>query len=941
VLLGLAIGCGTLESRTLQPQNMQGEEEAGQSGRGGSGNGGGRGGGRGGSNPSSGNSSDSAGIGGDDAVCGDGVRQGSEQCDDGNLDSGDGCDSDCQIETTQPTCGNGVVEGDEECDDGNLQPGDGCDATCKKETCGDGRVEAGEECDPPKAGSCTANCKNVRPNCGNGKVDPGEQCDDGNDVAGDGCTDCVLDCGDKKIDASAGEQCEPAYSDHCSSTCQWLPTCGDGMVQTQVGEQCDPSNGVTCVDCKLVTPQGCSGDAGCGGAGNECTPDSDGGPVQNGNFDTTSTGWTNASPGLTATVVNDGSPAPMALELALASSTVYAEAGITQCVAIPAGTKYELQARYLIPAGGPSGVGAAVLGFVYKGTQCSGTSLKTVHGPQGTVQNAWTPYSFQVDTTDVSDATTLRLLLRLDIVRPPNVDGAKVRWDSVTLVDPGPHCGDCIVQLGEQCDDGNHTSGDGCSADCRIEACGDGIQEAGEECDDGNTTFGAGDKCTPACRNADACDTCSETSCQSQLDACFGLTGTAQAGPRAGTARSTLCDELRQCVRNSSCDLVTRTTEGVKGAYQENCYCGTSGDSCFDPGGDPNGSCRAQVEAALETTDPKLILERFDGTNAKYPIFAAVKTVIGCEDAACTQCKRDPTCGDGLIEDRNFNYTFTINRQEVPCADDLTATGHGCSFEECDLGQANGPDNPKCDANCFIVACGNNVVQYGEECDDGNHVSGDGCSADCKAEFTCGNHVVEPPYEDCDPDPQSPQGQGMGADCTPDQAKNDPSSCACDKNCKFVVCGDGVRQSPWEDCDPPNGTTCGTDCKLLDQGPCMKCINEDPEYGPLQATYCTPDTACLTVELCIIAANCFNPLPSYCYCGTTDTATCKQASFQPTGPCRDVIAAGSGSDHPDNETILNRWVDTNYSAGLAYNMLNYSIVSGKRCADACTPQASP
>ncbi len=47
-------------------------------------------------------------------------------------------------------------------------------------------------------------------------------------------------------------------------------------------------------------------------------------------------------------------------------------------------------------------------------------------------------------------------------------------------------CGDGIVMRGEACDDGNTSSCDGCSADCRsTERCGNGLVECAEQCDDG------------------------------------------------------------------------------------------------------------------------------------------------------------------------------------------------------------------------------------------------------------------------------------------------------------------------------------------------------------------------------------------------------------------------------------------------------------------------
>jgi cysteine-rich repeat protein len=62
-------------------------------------------------------------------ICGNGVLEGIEECDDGNTMSGDGCDANC----TRTRCGNGIVTAGEQCDDGNTIPGDGCSALCRVE----------------------------------------------------------------------------------------------------------------------------------------------------------------------------------------------------------------------------------------------------------------------------------------------------------------------------------------------------------------------------------------------------------------------------------------------------------------------------------------------------------------------------------------------------------------------------------------------------------------------------------------------------------------------------------------------------------------------------------------------------------------------------------------------------------------------------------------
>ncbi len=216
-------------------------------------------------------------------TCGDGVIERSEQCDDGNTTSGDGCSRICQIEANwdcptegQPckyvgNCGSGVLTSNKVCDDGNTVSGDGCSSDCKTvETgyicrvpgkpcstrCGDGILKGFETCDDGNTNSgdgCSATCK-IEPGfdcagspstcnptvCGNGKKEAGETCDDGNTLPYDGC--------------SSNCQSEPKCGTDTSAVGACKSTCGDGILWRGI-EDCDDGNvadGDGCShDCKI------------------------------------------------------------------------------------------------------------------------------------------------------------------------------------------------------------------------------------------------------------------------------------------------------------------------------------------------------------------------------------------------------------------------------------------------------------------------------------------------------------------------------------------------------------------------------------------------------------------------------------------------------------------------------------------------------------------
>lgn len=130
---------------------------------------------------------------------------------------------------------------------------------------------------------------------------------------------------------------------------------------------------------------------------------------------------------------------------------------------------------------------------------------------------------------------------------------------------------------------------------------------------------------------------------------------------------------------------------------------------------------------------------RAGGTLTVVRWIIVVVFVGGCVSTDTTRCEKGERCP---MNTECVTITYASGEIEPTCvrADQRTACGTLLDGMHCMFGTTAGTCHEQV---CFANECGNRLVGGVEACDDGNQLAGDGCSATCESNESCGNGVID------------------------------------------------------------------------------------------------------------------------------------------------------------------------------------------------------
>ncbi len=410
-------------------------------------------------------------------------------------------------------------------------------------------------------------------------------------------------------------------------------------------------------------------------------------------------------------------------------------------------------------------------------------------------------------------------------------------------------CGNLILELGEECDDGNTTAGDGCGPTCKIElapACGNGILEGAEQCDNGGANSDtAPDACRLNCTNPICGDSIVDILAGEQCDDGNSIPGDGCSACKTESSPGPVCGDGiidppgEQCddgntVASDGCNATCQSevapsfcgdgiVQGPGSTNPEECDDGntTAGDGC-------NATCHLEVcgDGIINNNGSE---QCDDGNTAAGD---------GCSTICQTETPPTPVCGNGILEageqcdDGNAVDTDACNNScHIPFAPPICGNGLHESGEACDDGNTN--PNDDCTNACQLPSCGDAIRHTTgtgpfEECDDGNTVDNDTCGNNCLDNF-CGDGEVEAALgEQCD-DGNATPGDGCEDTCLPTvpvcgngileagevcDDGNTNNHDACTNACQAARCGDSIvgLSEQCDDGDSDNNDACRNNC---------------------------------------------------------------------------------------------------------------------------------
>ena len=772
-------------------------------------------------------------------VCGNGLRGSYEYCDDGNTEDGDGCSSSCEFEDgficeldyeSFPVsschlfmCGDGIIDDGEECEDGNIENNDGCSSSCE--------FEPGFICENNYESSPITNCHFLM--CGDGIIDYNEECEDGNTENNDGCS--------SSCEFEDGFVCENDYEFSPITSCHFL-MCGDGIIDD--GEECDDGN--------LENEDGCSPDClnetswacettfestpntydcrrvicndGIIDGEEECedgnTEDGDGCSecyIEEG-FDCAS------YHDLTSTCVplNQGDICQNAIPLDEGSYSFHTANSENDYSLFECGF---WDNQFSVP--GSDMVFAITIpaysNFHYRMFSDQEKRLffsTTCENLTESCRDSFISYTDNsIDEVYFNHYDRERtIFLTISELNIENSEEFQLIIEFQTKI-----CGDGLVAEGEDCDDGNREDYDGCSSSCEFEdesywacyddyfpvdmeadppvptticrliTCGDGFIDRGYEfCDDGN--LDDGDGCSAVCRyeGYEGYD----FFCTTTRDP-FVSPATECRGSVCGDSVLELkeqCDDGNDTSGDGCSDVCVIETDFSCTIVGEPCLELTQlGDGCFSP---------IPLEEGVGTT----VYERTgfhnaydvrDGADIVFSINVPNQTalhvtehIIGDDtsvESLIVLFDSCPLIGDSFIDGReNQNGSFFTWGNNTGAELEVLLIVAGM-FSEIDETQAF-----TMEVEFEPFECGDgNLMEGVELCDDGNLFDDDGCSADCYVEY----------------------------------------GWACDNNddpvCHIIICGDGWIEG-YENCDDENTSNedgCSSYCRV-ENG--WECDQEEP-----------------------------------------------------------------------------------------------------------------